>query len=172
VYQPAMETFSQLIQDRQFVHVFPQARVCQEDEDVDQLVMAVREGRIAADQLNLNDLEDRNKPYAFKWGLARMILDALDQKSVSAIQVLPFYHLGMDRVLPTQEPYIPRVGNDVTIVIRPDGPIRFDAEMIRQLTKSCQTGSERRQKVMQFLEHEMKLLKLEALRLHASLLSN
>lgn len=172
VYQPSMEAFAQLIRDREFVHVFPQARVCQEDADLQQTADAIQQGHLAVNDLNLNDLEDVGKTYSLKWGLARMILDALDEQSVPYIQLLPFYHLGMDRVLPTQEPYIPRIGHSVTIVIRAAGPIRFDRSMVRTLTKSCQTINQRRQKVMQFLEYEMKLLKFEALTRHASLSVN
>lgn len=167
VYQPSMETIVQLLRDNQFVHVFPQARVCDEQLDLKQLTDDVQNDRLQADQMKLNDLEDAHKSYALKWGLARMILDVLDEKSVDVVQVLPFYHLGMDQVLPTQEPYIPRVGNHVTVLIRSNGPIAVSREFINKLCHSCQTNNERRIKLMQFFEREMKLLKFEAIKKHA-----
>src|SRR5690606_7782259 len=107
-----------------------------------------------------------DKSYAFKWGLARLILDTLADQTIDRVQVLPFFHLGMEKVLPTRIPYIPRSGNKITVFIRPQGAIDFTRSFVRDLCRGCQAASEQRMKIMQYLEREMRILKYNALQKH------
>lgn len=45
-----------------------------------------------------------------KWGVGRLIADS----NVCPI-VIPFWHIGMDNVLPNIEPYRPKIGKIVTL---------------------------------------------------------
>ena len=47
-----------------------------------------------------------------KWGIGRLVSEC---KQLPII--VPIYHLGMDSILPNVKPYIPRIGNKVTVVI-------------------------------------------------------
>jgi monolysocardiolipin acyltransferase len=44
--------------------------------------------------------------------------------------VLPFYHYGLDDILPNKQPYVPRTKQKTTIVI--GKPIYFD-ELVKEL---------------------------------------
>ena len=128
--------------------------------------------------LTLNDKEDLNRPYQFKWGLARLILDALEKgkSSSNAVEILPFYHLGMDKVLPSLKPYIPRLMKKVTIFIRKEGPIVFDNEFINVIYNNfpppVSSIDGKRISICRFLENEMKKLKMEALKRHLEINKN
>lgn len=67
-----------------------------------------------------------------KWGVARLIADA----QVTPI-VLPYWHYGMEHILPNTPPYKPRINKKVTIVV--GKPMYFD-DMVQRLKaekKNC-----------------------------------
>ena len=48
----------------------------------------------------------------YKWGVGRMISECRTPPLV-----VPIYHLGMDDILPSVQPYIPRILKRVTVLI-------------------------------------------------------
>ena len=117
-------------------------------------------------KLDLRDKDDQNLGYAFKWGLARLILDSLYSNPNQIINLLPFYHLGMLDVLPNKVPYIPQVNKKVTIFIRENGPIKITNQLINDLCIGLSSQNDKRIAIMNYLEDEMKIIKLEALKKH------
>ncbi|XP_046911329.1 tafazzin, phospholipid-lysophospholipid transacylase [Dermatophagoides farinae] len=105
-------------------------------------------------------------------------------KTLPEVDVLPMYHFGMDDVLPTKKPYIPRISCRVTFLVRPEGPIRIDRNFLtklfsqddeNQLTKSSSSSSsssidlsltEKRIRLMKFLEKELNILAAKTRALH------
>ncbi|KAB7496223.1 Tafazzin [Armadillidium nasatum] len=57
-----------------------------------------------------------------KWGVGRLIYDC----KIPPV-VLPFYHMGMETVLPNQTPYIPQIGKNVTVLV--GEPIDFKSQL-------------------------------------------
>lgn len=93
------------------------------------------------------------------------------------VDILPIYHIGMDDVLPTKRPYVPRVFQKVTFLVRPEGPIRIDRDFLLRLfgeeqANSIQSGiqglslTEKRIRLMTFLEEELNNLRDKAQWLH------
>lgn len=101
------------------------------------------------------------------------------------VDILPIYHVGMDDVLPTKEPYIPRVLQKVTFLVRPEGPIRIDRNFLMKLFSNESSDSatftsppssisssielsltEKRIRLMTFLEEELNRLGEQAQWLH------
>ncbi len=71
--------------------------------------------------------------YLFKKkGVGRLIADS----KVTPI-VLPFYHYGLDDILPNKQPYVPRTGQKSTIVI--GKPIYFD-DLVKELKQKQKTA--------------------------------
>lgn len=116
--------------------------------------------------LDLRDRQDHHSNYAFKWGLARIILDSLSSNQKKIIELLPFYHVGMDKVLPNTKPYIPQRNKHVTIFIRSNGSLKITNEFIKELCKGLSSTTDKRMRIMNFLEDEVKKVKLEALKKH------
>ncbi|XP_027201789.2 tafazzin, phospholipid-lysophospholipid transacylase [Dermatophagoides pteronyssinus] len=116
-------------------------------------------------------------------------------ETLPEVDVLPMYHFGMDDVLPTKKPYIPRIFCRVTFLVRPEGPIRIDRNFLMKLfsqndddesqststltTKSSslttsQSSSttielsltEKRIRLMKFLEKELNILAAKTKALH------
>lgn len=56
-------------------------------------------------------MEDRSW-IRFKWGIGRMLYECNHNPII-----VPVYHVGMNNVLPTVKPYIPRIGQKVTMVV-------------------------------------------------------
>lgn len=102
-----------------------------------------------------------NEDFRFKWGVGRIIADC--QK---APLVLPIWHIGMDKVLPTRSPYIPQIRKQVTFLI--GNPMDFapDVELLRSLKKSPR---EIRKHITEKIQTEMKQLKVLAEELHKDL---
>ena len=156
--QPAMDYASALLRHNEWLHLFP-------------------EGRVMRDQ-DQKMISNRDRGYIFKWGAAKLILDHFKHPGHSIgseIRILPFYHLGMDKILPIGRPYLPRFGHKMTIYIR-SSPINFDSKLLDTILKtrtlSAQVGKSRsndelmRIKVTNFLEEEMEKLIEPATLLH------
>jgi len=168
IYQPAMDFAVELLKEYQFLHVFPQGKVVQESDLDDQNINIITKANY--NELSLTCKEDENKSYCFKWGIARLILDLITD--TQSIEVLPFYHLGMDKVLPNIKPYIPQIGKKVTVYIRKEGPILFNRNFIDNILCNGDTSlstKERRIAITKFLEEETKKLKWKAIEKHFSL---
>ncbi|XP_053214964.1 tafazzin-like [Panonychus citri] len=172
IYQPAIDFAVQLLKEKRLLHWFPQGRVA-EESDISLLPCD------SHTPLTLSDKTvDGVKPYHFKWGIGRLILEALETPdkengtAIEKIEVLPFYHIGMNEILPNVEPYIPRIMKRVTIYIRKEGPIIFDRDLINWIyekhgkLKSNQILEEKRIAISKFLEDEVKKIKLEAMKVH------
>lgn len=167
IHQPAMEFASALLEDNQWLHLFPEGRVMRDDQQ--------------------QVISNKDRGYLFKWGISKLILDYFRGNKVlrgsrnakdtsdKHLRILPFYHLGMDKVLPIGRPYIPRFGNRITIYIRPTvinmsnsmlnsiltEPTNFNtsANEFRGDSLKSKTDDEiKRVKVTRFLEVEMEKL--------------
>ena len=77
-------------------------------------------------------LNDKKETIRLKWGVGRLIADA-EQTPI----VLPFYHFGMDDILPNKTPYRMQINKKATIVI--GKPIYFD-EMVIELKEQKKTA--------------------------------
>lgn len=94
-----------------------------------------------------------------KWGVGQLI-------STSPIVpiVIPMYHLGMDEVLPTKKPYIPRIGKRVTVCI--GEPIDFD-ETLKELDRNGASQEQKRKVITDIIEKNLLKLKIETEMWHA-----
>ena len=165
IYQPSLNFLLELIRSNQFIHVFPQGKVIEENykEQLEQIKLAED---FNYKQLDLRDKKDEHLNYAFKWGLARLILDSLSSnQNMKIIELLLFYHVGMDLVLPDKKPYIPQTNKRVTIFIA-ENSLKITNEFLKELCKGLSCTSEKRIRIMYFLEEEMKKVKLQALKKH------
>lgn len=165
IYQPSMDFAVELLKERAWLHVFPQGKVTSEIKDV-------KLNESVDDQINsvtLRSDEDAIKIYELKWGLARIILDVLYENPGSSVSLLPFYHVGMDEVLPTKIPYRPKIGKKVTINVREEGPIDINLNLISQLTNKKTNRRSQRIAIMKFVENELKMLKIRTHKLHQEL---
>ncbi|KAI8782182.1 tafazzin [Biomphalaria glabrata] len=96
-----------------------------------------------------------------KWGVGRIIADC----KVTPL-VLPIWHVGMDKVLPTRSPYIPLINKSVTYLV--GNPIDFTKEL-KFLKDSKKTPQEIRKYVTDKIQEEFKALKNVADKLHTEL---
>ncbi|KAI2799789.1 hypothetical protein BLOT_014216 [Blomia tropicalis] len=107
-------------------------------------------------------------------------------QTLPEVDVLPIYHVGMDDVLPTRKPYVPQMFQKITFLVRPEGPIRIDRAFLQRLfgeevgtefksnTQKLKNQTqpitlsltEKRIRLMQFLEDELNNLRDKALWLH------
>lgn len=180
-----MDFAARLLQSGQWIHFFPEGKVIPRPEHSDPKLLKFtydEEGRPVD-----NDSSDMKYSYRLKWGLARLIIEHVlgesqnedseyEPKNSSSlvtlgeeddpsctlpeVDILPIYHVGMDEVLPTRKPYIPRVFRHVTFLVRPEGPIRIDRQLLQSLFDSTKGLSltEKRIRLMQFLEDELNRL--------------
>ncbi|CAF0800627.1 unnamed protein product [Brachionus calyciflorus] len=93
-----------------------------------------------------------------KWGVGRLVADS----KVTPI-VLPFYHYGLDDILPNRKPYVPQIGQKATIVF--GKPIYFD-DMLKELREKKLSSIEIRKKITDKIEEEYYLLKEYAKKYH------
>lgn len=98
-----------------------------------------------------------------KWGVGRLVYDS----SVCPI-VLPFYHVGMDRVLPNQRPYIPRIGRWVTVVV--GEPLDFREE-VEEMRRKNEDPVNARRHITDRIQDELGHLRERAEELHAKLMA-
>lgn len=160
--QSAMNFALSLLRYNQWLHMFPEGRVMR---DANQQVISNKE-----------------RGYIFKWGVSKLILDYLKSKTFGdeparSIRILPFYHLGMDEVLPIGRPYVPRYGKQISIFIRPS-VIEMNLNLLNDILsrKSIRYSSNRshsddelkRIKLTNYLEEEIEKLIEPTVRLHSS----
>ena len=89
-----------------------------------------------------------------KWGIGRLIAES----KVPPI-VIPIYHLGMDSILPNTKPYIPRIGQKVTLVI--GKPIEV-AKTLEELQKRHATDEEKRLVLTNVVQNALHQLRITA----------
>ncbi|CAF1024278.1 unnamed protein product [Adineta ricciae] len=93
-----------------------------------------------------------------KWGVGRLIAEA----TICPL-VVPFYHLGMDSVLPNTEPYIPQRGQKVSIYV--GEPLVFD-ELVQKMKSENRSLQEIRKAVTDIIQNEFAKLKVKCEELH------
>ncbi|XP_066975796.1 tafazzin isoform X2 [Macrobrachium rosenbergii] len=98
----------------------------------------------------------------FKWGVGRLIYES----PVCPI-VLPFYHVGMDAVLPNKAPYIPRVGKKVTVLI--GEPMDFK-EIVAEMKAKQEDPTTARKIITDKIQEEIWRLRERAEELHEKML--
>ena len=99
-----------------------------------------------------------------KWGVGRLVAEPATTPTV-----LPFWHLGMDSVLPNRAPYVPRPGQTVTVLV--GRPLRLAAEVAR-LRRRGASGRETRRTITAQVQEELERLRSRAERLHAERLAS
>lgn len=93
-----------------------------------------------------------------KWGVGRLIAE-----SKKCPIVIPFWHVGMNNVLPNKEPYIPQWGQLVTILI--GNPIDFTC-LRSTMQRENKSAMEQRKKITDVIQDEFSQLKSQAETLH------
>lgn len=160
VDQPAMDFACALLNHNHWLHLFP-------------------EGRVMRDE-NRRKISNVERGYVFKWGISKLILDYFKKTEArvrdKTMRILPFYHLGLDDILPIGWPYLTRCNKRITILIRPQ-VIEMNNTLLtsilsnRQLNylsagKSWSNDEVLRIKLTNYLEEEMEKLIEPATRLH------
>lgn len=165
--QPAMDYCLALLEFNQWLHLFPEGKVMRDEKQ--------------------QIISNKDRGYIFKWGISKLILDYfrksnnitkhLERETLSQkiLNILPFYHLGMDEILPVGRPYIPKFGKKITIVIRPS-VIEMNSEFLNLIlnnrsinslnVKSKSNDEINRIKLTNYLEEEMEKLSDETKKLH------
>lgn len=162
--QPAMDFALGLLRYNQWLHLFPEGKVMRDDHQ--------------------QKISNEKRGYIFKWGISKLILDYFKDNSCNkntpgsnkTIRILPFYHLGMDDILPIGWPYIPKAGKRISIYIRPS-VIEMNSNFLRntlanrtlanqQLIKSKSNDDITRIKLTNYLEEEHLKLTEPAEKLH------
>lgn len=99
----------------------------------------------------------------FKWGVGRLVYES----PICPI-VLPFYHIGMDSILPSRFPYIPRVGKTVTVVV--GEPMDFK-ELVSEMKEQQEDPTKARKVITDKIQDELGKLRVRAEELHEKMLS-
>lgn len=167
--QPAMDFASAILEYNYWLHLFPEGRVMRDD--------------------NQQVISNKDRGYIFKWGIAKLILDyfrsATRENKLEcdhrSIRILPFYHLGLDKILPIGRPYVPRFGKHITIYIRPK-VIEMNAQVLQGIlqrqqlsnfsSKSRSNDEILRIKLTNYLEDELETLIEPATKLHQQINRN
>ena len=105
-------------------------------------------------QVNLNKDNMR-----IKWGVGRLIAES----KIPPI-VIPIYHLGMDSILPNKKPYIPKIGQKVTLVI--GKPIDM-TKTLEELKHNQATDEEKRLVLTNLVQKSLHKLRITAEIYHA-----
>lgn len=93
-----------------------------------------------------------------KWGVGRLVYES----PVCPI-VLPFYHIGMDDILPNRKPYIPRVGKLVTVVV--GEPMDFK-DLVSEMKAKKEDPTTARKVITDRIQEELGRLRDQAEELH------
>ncbi|CAB0041940.1 unnamed protein product [Trichogramma brassicae] len=97
----------------------------------------------------------------YKWGIGRLIFE-----SPVVPLVIPILHLGMDQILPNEQPYMIKTKKKVTMYY--GEPIDL-SEMLENLKKSNANEEEARKAITDHIQNEMFRLKTTTEELHAQL---
>ncbi|KAF2347923.1 Phospholipid/glycerol acyltransferase [Trinorchestia longiramus] len=79
--------------------------------------------------------------------------------------ILLVYHLGMDSILPNTRPFVPRVGNKVTVVV---GEPLDTGPLLAQLSHDKVTSLEAMKRITDWIEVEFRKLGVKTAQLHAA----
>lgn len=158
ISQPAMDFGLALLKYNQWLHLFPEGRVMRDNKQ--------------------QKLTNKERGYIFKWGISKLILDYFKNPTLSenrSIRILPFYHLGLDEILPIGWPYIPRIGKKITVLVRSSAiemnsnlltTILTTKELSSQVSKSKSDDDIKRIKLTNYLEEELEKLVEPTTKLH------
>lgn len=94
----------------------------------------------------------------FKWGVGRVI-DECKRLPI----VLPFWHVGMEQILPNEPPYYPRIGKRVTMNV--GKPIDL-TEVLAENRMQNLSPMERRKAITDVIQKNMEQLKRETEAIH------
>ena len=93
-----------------------------------------------------------------KWGVGRLVYDCPNTPLV-----IPFYHIGMDTVLPNSRPYIPHVFKRVTVFVGDPIDLKDTVQNLRDQNVDHETA---RKVITDILQEKLYQLRPKAEKLH------